>query len=215
MPGIKNSTLIDKGTHSKFEELSTSSIMGDLAATISSADARSPYFDKEKSTIEKPRLEGITDVHPTKNNENIELKCVLKKDRDAKHLKIRRKKQLSTFSPVEKWLGRIKSINQGECTALISNLNDPGEAKEEIVFKIEALEEEERKFAELGNTFYWFIGHTILSSKQRRRASYIRFQRTPKLTGDKITKAKERSKESVFDFDDSTVDLINNFLKKK
>lgn len=82
----------------------------------------------------------------------------------------------------QKWSGVITDFNESEIFAILQDLTDPSNPKEEVVLFREELDPADQSLVSKGAEFFWHIGYREGVNSPRERFSKIRLRRFPKWT---------------------------------
>lgn len=102
-------------------------------------------------------------------------------------------KNLNRFISLSKWEGNVEYIFGENVTALVHDLNNPG-VSEYVEFSIDEINQEDRSLLEIGAIFYWNVGYEEISGT-RKKVSYIRFRRLPKLARNELARIKKEAQD--------------------
>ena len=91
--------------------------------------------------------------------------------------------------------GFVTRIKDYEIIARISDITNPSQPEEEVIFDISEIDEREHSLLELGAQFYWHIGYKQGHKISRQRFSVIRLRRLPQWTKDELESSKQIAKE--------------------
>ena len=106
---------------------------------------------------------------------------------------IQQKKYLNKFSALQKWEGTIDEIKGENIIASLKDLTNGG--RNEIgEFTIDDINLDDRNLLRIGSIFYWSIGYEEINGT-RKRTSYIRFRRLPKITEKQIKEIDQKVQE--------------------
>ncbi len=110
----------------------------------------------------------------------------------------------SYFFCMQKWRGVVFSTAEETFWAKLEDL-DIQKPDEEAEILLSEISDEDKPLIKLGAVFYWSIGYHTDPSRQRRRASIIRFRRLPMWTAGelKIAKSKAADYKRFLGADDS------------
>lgn len=103
------------------------------------------------------------------------------------------------FTLLEQWLGVVEEVRDETFIARLQSMDD-SIPEEEAEIEREEVSPSERGFLEPGAEFYWSIGYHDSPSRQRVRASHIRFRRLPRWTGDELKQAEKSAQELLQKF---------------
>jgi len=110
------------------------------------------------------------------------------------------KKNLDHYKLLQRWEGKVVSVDEKDFTALIKDLTVRSNPMEEVVLSKEELSPDDVSLLTLGSVFYWSIRYADAPGRGRARESLIRVRRLPGFRKGEINEAKERAKylASVF-----------------
>ncbi len=98
------------------------------------------------------------------------------------------------FIALQSWEGKVLGVEKDCFTArLIDEMGS--EPDQEVEVPIDEISYPDRPLVQPGATFYWDIGYSEDKSRQRTRASLIRFRRLPAWTKKELDKIKEQAEE--------------------
>lgn len=101
------------------------------------------------------------------------------------------------FIVTQKWEGYVTEIKGSYIKAVVADLTNPANPREEIGFDVDEVSDADRPLVQEGAIFYWHIGYQDDANGQRTRASSFRFRRLPAWTKRDITRA-EKSADDLF-----------------
>lgn len=99
------------------------------------------------------------------------------------------------FIVTQKWEGHVVQRKENSITAVISDLTNPSNPPEEIVFDTDEISESDWTLVEPGAVFYWHVGYQDDVNGQRTRSSSFRFRRLPAWSHSEIVRAKREADE--------------------
>ena len=86
-------------------------------------------------------------------------------------------RKTALFLALEKWEGRVESVDRDSFHAVITGLR--ARTEESADFDLDEISEDDLPLIEPGAIFYWSIGYRIDPSGERSRSSVLRFRRLP------------------------------------
>lgn len=97
------------------------------------------------------------------------------------------------FINLQSWEGIVIEVREGAFVARLIDKSNGG-YDQEVEFSFEEVSPYDHSLIKLGAIFYWDIGYSENNSKQRIRASIIKFRRLPVWTANELKAARERAK---------------------
>lgn len=98
------------------------------------------------------------------------------------------------FHVRQKWEGYVIEVGQDTFWARLVPITGEGSDLEAEIY-LEDVELPDRPLVEPGAVFYWSIGYIVKPSRNRYRASLIRFRRLPPWTRDKLEAARAKAEK--------------------
>jgi hypothetical protein len=105
------------------------------------------------------------------------------------------------FHVTQKWEGYVIEVRQDVFLARLIPIKGEGSELEAEIY-LEDVELPDHALVEPGAVFYWSIGYFIKPSRNRIKASQIRFQLLPPRTKGELEKARARAAKLINLFDD-------------
>jgi hypothetical protein len=145
------------------------------------------------SGVDHPSAEGVGTVpwidRPSSNAERMNTANTL----PERHMLIPDVAPSSRVKVLQRWEGTVESIDHTDFTAVLRDLSNLTNPREQVRFSKEDVSEDDVPLLKPGAVFYWFIGRAISEYGQVETVSRIRFRRLPLWTARRLERAASRA----------------------
>ena len=119
---------------------------------------------------------------------------------------------LPAFEVRQQWEGTVSEVGDSEFVAVLADLTEPTRAREQAVFSLDEVPDEDHELVVPGGVFYWSIGYERGRGGQKKSTSLIRFRRLPAWTTREIDAVHREARELLNDFgsEDSETDAAGS-----
>lgn len=149
---------------------------GERHATVPLAQLRFPD-SSAVVTAAKNEANGTLWVEPGSDDETGLPRSVLRLG-DRRPGMPRTKSNAAYFLPIERWEGYVSAIGEESFQAQLLSLTQGG-PEEFAEFELVDISPGDRELLVEGAVFYWSVGYHISETRQRMKASVVKFRRLP------------------------------------